>query len=50
MFADEDLDVGEGSLNVGVIWVGVVEDDMFGRVGEENVEKQCKDESEYDCS
>ena len=30
---------GGRELNVGVIWVGVVEDDMFGRVGEENVEK-----------
>ena len=47
MFADQHLEMGEGSLYVGVIGVRIVKYDVLRLVREEKVEKKCKDESEY---
>ena len=45
MFADQHFEMGEGRLDVGVIGIGVVEDDVLGLVGQEDVEHDGEDEA-----
>ena len=46
MFANQHLEMGKGSLNVGVIGIRIVKYDVLGLMREEKVEKKCKDEPE----